>query len=292
MTLGHWEPVPNQESENVVVELPPRNRHVLGPLFAQKPYVHGEIAAVLHGDYGRAFALLGGPDEMGGGKESAPAPVKAALLLAEHFAWLAGEHDDPRAVELIRLLNPGITVIPPDRGWRDLVTEHVSYEVSPTRREAFEDAPFDLGKLLHFTARLPKPFAVRRIEPTDVESWARDVSPFLTSGYCGADDFARRGLGFGVAQEEEGKPRRWVAGVSAAAPPADGKVEFEVQTHPDFRRRGFATAASAAMILYCRESKLEPCWDAANEESSALARSLGFMSICYYLAFHIDEKTD
>jgi GNAT superfamily N-acetyltransferase len=77
---------------------------------------------------------------------------------------------------------------------------------------------------------------------------------------------------------------RYVAAASAAAI-GGGKAEFEIQTHPQFRRRGLARAVGAALILACLERGLEPCWDAANASSSALARQLGFRSKGTYDAF-------
>ncbi|MBW4622041.1 MAG: GNAT family N-acetyltransferase [Cyanosarcina radialis HA8281-LM2] len=61
------------------------------------------------------------------------------------------------------------------------------------------------------------------------------------------------------------------------------------QTHDGFRRRGLARAVAAAMVLYCLDRGLEPCWDAANEPSSALARQLGFRSMGKYEALNLPD---
>jgi RimJ/RimL family protein N-acetyltransferase len=90
-------------------------------------------------------------------------------------------------------------------------------------------------------------------------------------------------VGFGI--EHEG---RFVAGCSSFAI-SPHSLEFEIQTHPDYRQRGLATAAASAMIEYCLDHGLEPCWDAHNEISAALARKLGFVEPRPYTAYELRD---
>src|SRR5439155_13041155 len=69
------------------------------------------------------------------------------------------------------------------------------------------------------------------------------------------------------------------------SPSAARSLEFEIQTHPDFLRRGLASACAAAMIEYCLEHGLRPCWDAHNDVSAALATKLGFTNPAPYTAY-------
>lgn len=75
---------------------------------------------------------------------------------------------------------------------------------------------------------------------------------------------------------------RLAAGASSYTSYDDG-IEIEIDTHPDFRRRGLATACGARLILYCLAGGLYPGWDAANPESVALATKLGY---------HFDHEYD
>jgi hypothetical protein len=43
------------------------------------------------------------------------------------------------------------------------------------------------------------------------------------------------------------------------------------------------------MIEYCLELNLEPCWDAHNEASAALATKLGFVHPAPYTAYEVGE---
>ena len=81
---------------------------------------------------------------------------------------------------------------------------------------------------------------------------------------------------------------RFVSGASSAAI-GGGKFEIEIQTQPQFRRRGLARAVAAALILHGLERGMEACWDAANEPSSALARQLGFHPTGKYEAYRLKQ---
>jgi GNAT superfamily N-acetyltransferase len=74
---------------------------------------------------------------------------------------------------------------------------------------------------------------------------------------------------------EYGHQGTFVSDASSAAV-GGGKLEIEIQTHRQFRRRGSARAVAAALILYCLKHGLEPCWDAANEPSAASHDNWGF----------------
>ena len=85
-------------------------------------------------------------------------------------------------------------------------------------------------------------------------------------------DFCRRGMG--IAAWHGGTI---VAGASSYAI-FDGGIEIEIDTHPDFRQRGLATACGAALVLACLERGLYPSWDAHTPISLHLAEKLGYVS--------------
>lgn len=73
-----------------------------------------------------------------------------------------------------------------------------------------------------------------------------------------------------------------VAGASSYTSYEEG-LEIEVDTQPDYRRKGLALSCAAKLILECLERGLYPSWDAANQESVALAEKLGY---------HLDHAYD
>ena len=98
------------------------------------------------------------------------------------------------------------------------------------------------------------------------EEWARD----LCGCFADASDFLERGLGFVVTQGE-GLPLAGAASYAAC----DGAIEIEIDTRPDFRRMGLATACGGKLILECLRRGLYPGWDAHTELGPPLYRLLG-----------------
>ncbi|MNI84792.1 GNAT acetyltransferase [compost metagenome] len=66
-----------------------------------------------------------------------------------------------------------------------------------------------------------------------------------------------------------------VAGASSYSVYNEG-IEIEIDTKPEFRNRGLATACGAKLILECLERGLYPGWDAQDLRSVALAEKLGY----------------
>ena len=69
---------------------------------------------------------------------------------------------------------------------------------------------------------------------------------------------------------------RVVSGATSAVTCRRG-ISIQVNTHPDYLRRGYATAVGATLILECLERGIEPSWNAANQISAHLAEKLGYV---------------
>jgi len=85
-----------------------------------------------------------------------------------------------------------------------------------------------------------------------------------------SSDFVENGFGFCLLCDDEI--------VSAASTFAVSKrgIEIQINTRADHRRRGLAIVVGAALVADSMHKGLDPCWDAANDASVALARRLGF----------------
>lgn len=72
----------------------------------------------------------------------------------------------------------------------------------------------------------------------------------------------------------------------------EGEWELGVDTHPDFRRRGFAKMATLAMVRKCQENGVIPYWDcmATNIPSRRLAKGVGFSLAFTYPVFWFSLK--
>lgn len=87
------------------------------------------------------------------------------------------------------------------------------------------------------------------------------------------ETFIECGVGFCVMHG-----RRPISAAFSGLPIEDDQFDVQVYTvdNPKYRRRGFATVASAALIEYSLENGLEPEWDAQNEPSIKIALKLGY----------------
>jgi GNAT superfamily N-acetyltransferase len=197
------------------------------------------------------------------------------------FHFLAGDPGHAHAVLLVPSLRPGMVMITPTPAWQRWLAASYPGELALYHREAFQVGAFDRALLHRLAQSLPADFELSQIGLADVPQLVADLHAALVYNFPSHEAFIRTSVGLGIKHQG-----RYVAAASAAAI-GGGKAEFEIQTHPQFRRRGLARAVAAALILTCLERRLEPCWDAANAPSSALARQLGFRSTGTYDAFTV-----
>lgn len=248
----------------MLIELFGDARGVLQPLFRGNRKLHGALTAALSGDFGRAWA------------DSATAPRVAVVEI--EFYFVAGDAEAPAAEEVVRAIPRDTTVVAAGEPWDALVRSIKADAIVERTRIAYDAGTWDRARLGKQAGALPPGHTLTRIGAENVDRFAA-LTHDLVANYRSTRDFAAHGVGFGV--EREG---RFVAGCTSFTLAA-GKLEFEIQTHPDFRRRGLATAAAAAMILHCIDNGLEPCWDAHNEGSALLAEKLGFVNRLPYTVF-------
>jgi RimJ/RimL family protein N-acetyltransferase len=250
----------------MLIDLPSDARETLRPLFAGFTGLHGCLDAALEGTMGRARA------------DDARRPAVALIEL--DFSFLAGDAEGPAAEEAVRALDLPAFVAVSSPICEDVLRRVWGEAVGTHMRAVFQAGPWDRDRLRGFAHDLPEDYTLRRISLQDAPRFEA-LADSLVYNFQSLDDYVARGVGFGV--EHDG---RFVAGCSSFAI-SSRCLEFEIQTHPDFRRRGLATAAAAAMIEHCLDAGLEPCWDAHNEISAALATKLGFVRPRTYPCYEI-----
>ena len=245
----------------MTVELHPSERACLWPLYQDFPALHGVVSAVIDGGMGVARV------------DDPAAPTVASLSLL--FDLVAGDARSPAAPALMRR---AAWVIAPGPGWKALLHHHHPH-LQACPRIALQPPSWDRARLEELAATLPEPFhcepltlehvpATAALEPTSLENF-------------GGSPHALVEQGFGFVALLHGQ----VVAAAVTFAIGGGQVEIEIDTHPSARRRGIATALSATMILACLRRGLEPCWDAANPESAALAEKLGYRRTLEYTAW-------
>ena len=83
-----------------------------------------------------------------------------------------------------------------------------------------------------------------------------------------------------------------VSGASSYTRYKEG-IEIEVDTVPEERGKGLATAVCAALILACLDEGLYPSWDAQNLTSVHMAQKLGYEFAHEYTVYEVaaEERT-
>ena len=212
-----------------------------------------------------------------------PLGQSSALASIGDFCFLAGEPSP----ELVERADAPI-LVPGSAGWEEIIRAVLGERAAPFTRYATRQEPEHLrqDRLIHFTRSLPQGFILRPIGREMYftlleEEWARD----LCGCFADASDFLEQGLGFVVTQGG-GLP---LAGAASYAV-CDGAIEIEIDTRPDFRRMGLATACGGKLILECLQRGLYPGWDAHDRRSLALAEKLGYRLAHPYTAYWVKEK--
>ncbi len=244
-------------------EIEKDKRSALAPLFAGTQETL--VLSCIQGHMGRAFA-------------DSPQNPRCAQIVVGDFCFFAGDPSLPQAQELVRNIPKGfcsdtILMIPLSSEWDGLIEKAYSNRAEKITRYAIKKEPgvFCRRQLEEFTHGLPEGIALHSIDKAlYCQSFSEDFSKDFCSLFDSAEDFIRRGIG--VCALYQG---RIVAGASSYSV-YDGGIEIEVDTHPEFRRRGLALACAAKLILLCLDRGLYPSWDAATPISVRLAEKLGY----------------
>lgn len=223
------------------------------------------VWSCLEGVMGKAWAV------------PSPSPQAACIAIGD-FLFFAGDACSPEA-EVLALAKPWkqkknpLLAIPQTEAWeRLLLSCHGSLAKKSARYATKKEGDiFSREKLQGFRAALPSGFHLSPITPAAYrimgkESWAQD----FCSQFSSYEDYKKRGLGFFAWQGQE-----LAAGASSYTIYSQG-IEIEIDTKPEYRRKGLALACASALILRCLEQGLYPSWDAANQASISLAQKLGY----------------
>lgn len=219
--------------------------------------------------------------------QKAQTALRAAAVLGD-FCFLAGEPSSAFAAERRADFGRYALFVPQNKGWETAIEAAFGSRAKKITRYATQKtaAGFDRQKLRQMAEAVPPAYAFRLIDEALfqqclAESWCRD----FVSQYRDYEMFERLGLGVVLTERETGAV---VSGASAYSAYIGG-IEIEVDTREDFRRRGFAAACCARLILECLDRGIYPSWDAHTEASLALAEKLGYRAAQSYTAYEISE---
>lgn len=194
-------------------------------------------------------------------------PSAAQIVLGD-FCYFAGM---PNRELVARAAAP--IIVPQDEEWGSCIESVWGSGVTRALRYAIKKEPdvFQSEQLQHFAESLDCGYDLRLIDEEIYDyllrnDWSRD----LCSQFADYEEYHKNGLGVAVIHQGEA-----VCGASSYSF-YQGGIEIEIDTKPEFRRKGLATACGARLILECLARGLYPSWDAHDLRSVALAEKLGY----------------
>lgn len=215
-------------------------------------------------------------------------PRSAAAVLGD-FSFFAGKPDKELAAYKPEGCKKDFMImIPRDKEWAALIEACYGKKAKKVTRYAIkkernlflsEDHKKSLEEIVK---NLPCEY---ELKPVDKEiflwckkqEWCAD----WVSQYGNYKEYEKMGLGMVVLKD--GGP---IAGASSYSSYREG-IEIQIDTKPEYKRKGLAAVCGAALILACLEKGLYPSWDAQNKESVMLAQKLGYHFDYEYAAYEI-----
>ncbi len=172
-------------------------------------------------------------------------------------------------VETIPYLN---IIIVPDDDWARLVKEQYGEELRVQQRTKFNPDSLDIAMIRRLKNNIPSGFELQKINRDNLRRVNPAVCRIIDLHFRGVDGLLQHGVGFCAVQENQ------IFSLAYSAFPFIDEFQVQVDTveSPHYRRRGLATAVSAALIEYALENDIVPHWDAANLASIKLAEKLGY----------------
>ncbi|MBK7456140.1 MAG: GNAT family N-acetyltransferase [Anaerolineales bacterium] len=127
--------------------------------------------------------------------------------------------------------------------------------------------------------KIPAGFYLKRVE----ESLAEQAR--ILGSRKSLDDFISHGIGYALMDGDK------LASVCSSVFVSSTRVEIDVHTEEEYRRKGFAVITASALIEECLQQGKQPNWECfwENKESTALALKLGFKQLADYPVYFWEE---
>jgi GNAT superfamily N-acetyltransferase len=214
----------------------------------------------------------------------------SAIALIGDFYFFLGKYNTAEDIDIIQIISQYCRdkfIMVEDKQWepflsklKDLFPD--SYK-SPSRFALKGKLEwFDKEKLKGYALAIEPEFQAVRIDEysypiTQEQGWTAD----FCSNFVSKEDFMEHGIGYVILQNDV-----IIAGASTYSY-CEGKIEIQIETKEEYRKKGLALACAAKLILECISRNIYPRWDAANMASAALAEKLGYQFDHEYMVYSV-----
>lgn len=212
---------------------------------------------------------------------------KVAQLVVGVFIFYAGDPNTKGAEELLYNLKEDSLVIVDTDEWKNRIETIHKGSIEKFQRYAFKrDVKYlDYNYIKSFLNTLPEEYELKKVDLDLANSKSfQELSEDFTSQFESIEDYINKGVGYCILHNGQ-----VVCGASSYSI-YDNGIEIEIDTHPNYRRKGLATIAASALILHCLDRGIYPNWDAANLKSVNLAQKLGYVLEADYDTYYIHYK--
>lgn len=171
---------------------------------------------------------------------------------------------------LLNAFVPGTELIirPDGDDWRAAARDEFGGRLHRRSMASFAATSLDHEHLERLAAGAP--LATRRLDRDLATRLGDRLPPNRVETFDSVEAFLDRGFGFAALDGQT------IACAATTYAISSRHAEIAIATHRDYRRRGLAVATAAHAILEALDRGLEPCWNAANDASCAVATKLGF----------------
>ncbi|MFW9808986.1 MAG: GNAT family N-acetyltransferase [Candidatus Thorarchaeota archaeon] len=221
----------------------------------------------------RARAIIFPALDLGLGQvwtNSRESPTVARLQLSVINA-LAGDSSSSDAVDIVRMIEPMQLAFGHDDNWTLIIKELWGdcLEIQP--RTVFTTESLDLDHLRVLREQIPSGYHLERMSLEDVQRIDKRKAMHIPILFGSSEEFCKKGIGYCIKHDNK------IVCMASTFTPFTDMFEIQVDTFDsEHRRKGLATVASAALMVYALENGITPYWDAANEASIQLALKLGY----------------
>jgi len=250
----------------MLVKCPLEKRDNVKSLFNEYPYLRLVISQVFKRPLGEVWA-----DD--------PDNPRVAMVVIAGIHALAGSSGLNTTFELLELIPEGHPIVAPDIRWSTLVRRKWGEKVRVQTRTAFSSDSLDVNHVSKLKGKLPNGYSLKRIDLKIARAMGTRGEELIRPFFGSLETFIECGVGFSVMHGQIP-----ISAAFSGVPIEDDQFDVQVYTVDEsrYRRKGYATLASAALIEYSLENGLEPHWDAQNEPSIKMALKLGYTDSVQY----------
>lgn len=189
----------------------------------------------------------------------------------------AGDSNHEAARSLVQAMKVQPLILPHPKQWATLIKDVWLDRVKLEERFFLPFSSLNRKTLAQIELGTSPGFALKRIDAEiacRLEAEMDEVAQL--HHYFSLEDFVTRGGGFCIVKGEE------ICSMAIAFLEGNKAIQIQIATKDQFRRRGLATIAGAALLNHCLDNGIRADWDASTISSRALAYKLGYTQCIPY----------